>query len=70
MTKELVFMDDDLLELLHRRAAEALMTPNEIRERIGLDPIKESSLTRQTNCKNCGAPLSNNGRCEYCGTQY
>ena len=22
-----------------------------------------------TNCKNCGAPLTNN-KCEYCGTEY
>lgn len=22
-----------------------------------------------TNCKNCGAPLTN-GKCEYCGTEY
>ena len=23
-----------------------------------------------TNCKNCGAPLLANGKCEYCGTVY
>lgn len=23
-----------------------------------------------TNCKNCGAPLTKAGKCEYCGTEY
>ena len=23
-----------------------------------------------TNCKNCGAPLPANGKCEYCGTRH
>lgn len=23
-----------------------------------------------TNCKNCGAPLPANGKCEYCGTNF
>ena len=23
-----------------------------------------------TNCRNCGAPLTKAGRCEYCGTEY
>ena len=55
------------------RLFEALMTPNEMRALIGLEPIKEVPLihkARETNCKNCGAPLPTNGRCEYCGTKY
>ena len=24
----------------------------------------------RTNCKNCGAPLTDDHRCEYCGTSY
>lgn len=62
---------------IHNRALlEDLMTPNEIREYLGLEPIKEPELEitytnrTGTNCKNCGAPLPKSGKCEYCGTQY
>lgn len=54
-----------------------LMTPNEIREVLGLHSIPECddyfiehSASRITNCKNCGAPLPKDGYCEYCRTQY
>ena len=52
-----------------------IMTPNEIRELLGLEPISEPELVvnhsdRMTNCKNCGAPLTETNRCEYCGTRY
>lgn len=52
------------------------MTPNEIREIFELEPISEPELMiaysnhTGTNCKNCGAPLSKSGKCEYCRTQY
>lgn len=46
-----------------------LMTPNEVRKLLGLEPIEEPNRTG-TNCKNCGAPLPENGYCEYCRTQY
>ena len=48
------------------------MTINEIRQLVGLEPISDSGLanTHITNCKNCGAPLTKNKYCEYCGTQY
>lgn len=54
-----------------------LMTPNEIRETLGLHSIPEHddyfiehSDYKVTNCKNCGAPLPKDGYCEYCRTQY
>ena len=50
-----------------------LMTQNELRQLIGLvklDIESESTDTHITNCKNCGAPLTRGGYCEYCGTQY
>lgn len=31
--------------------------------------IVETAKPIRTNCNNCGAPL-NNGKCEYCGTDY
>lgn len=46
-----------------------LMTPNEARKLFGLEPIEEPNRTG-TNCKNCGAPLTKSGYCEYCRTQY
>lgn len=57
------------------------MTPNEIRKALGLNSLKDhldelssviekESDNRITNCKNCGAPLTKNGYCEYCRTQY
>ena len=45
------------------------MTPNYIREIFELEPLEEPNRTG-TNCKNCGAPLTKNGYCEYCRTQY
>lgn len=53
-----------------------LMTPNEARKLLGLEPIEEPELEitytnrTGTNCKNCGAPLTKSGYCEYCRTQY
>lgn len=32
------------------------------------DTIQNESL--YGNCKNCGAPISRSGKCEYCGTMY
>ena len=53
------------------------MTPNKIRENLGLGTIPyrddyfvEHSDNHITNCKNCGAQLTKNGYCEYCRTQY
>lgn len=48
----------------------SIMTPNELRQQIGLEPIKETTTVSITNCKNCGAPLSGENHCEYCGTYY
>lgn len=51
-----------------------IMTPNELRQLLGLGSIPELEITYSnrtgTNCKNCGAPLPKNGYCEYCRTQY
>lgn len=51
-----------------------IMTPNEIRQRLGLGFIPELEITYSNrtgaNCKNCGAPLQKDGYCEYCRTQY
>lgn len=48
------------------------MTVNEIRQLVGLEPISDLRSTARniTNCKNCGAPLTKNKYCEYCGAQY
>lgn len=45
-------------------------TPNEIREMAGLDSvdIHKNVYPRKTNCPNCGAVISADGKCEYCGT--
>ena len=60
-----------------RKFHDGLMTVNEVRKLLGLEPIQDAvdylekhSVNHTTNCKNCGAPLSNSGKCEYCGTQY
>ena len=47
-----------------------IMTPNEIRKVAGLDPIdiRKNVHPRKTNCPNCGAVISMDGKCEYCGT--
>lgn len=58
---------------IHNRALlDDLMTPNEIREIFGLGPELEITYSNRTgtNCKNCGAPLPEDGYCEYCRTQY
>ena len=57
-----------MIDIWDRALRDSLMTPNEIRELIGLEPVTEPK--RITNCKNCGAPLTENGLCEYCRTQY
>lgn len=30
--------------------------------------VPDTSLPRKTNCRNCGAPVSHSGFCEYCDT--
>lgn len=51
------------------------MTPNEMREALGLRPINDScvqSIRMQdnpTNCPNCGAPITS-WKCPYCDTVF
>lgn len=66
-----------MLHIRDRFIHDSIMTPNEIRELLGLatipyrdDYFAKYSDNRITNCKNCGAPLTKNGYCEYCRTQY
>ena len=49
-----------------------IMTPNEVRDRMGLYPLSKSlDNDIQTNCPNCGAPVNYKAdKCEYCGTPY
>lgn len=47
-----------------------VMTPNEIRQLLGLEPIAGSVTANISNCKNCGAPVGISKYCEYCGTHY
>ena len=65
------------LHIWDRFIHDSVMTPNEIREILGMgsipyrdDYFAEYSDNHITNCKNCGAPLPKNGCCEYCRTQY
>lgn len=46
------------------------MTPNEIRQLLGLESITGLGTTNISNCKNCGAPVGSSKYCEYCGTHY
>lgn len=52
-----------------------LMTPNEVRELLGLKPINEpynlvtKSQNDSTNCPNCGAPITS-WKCDYCDTVF
>ena len=49
---------------------EMLMTPNEIRKSLGLEPIKEPHIqTSSNNCPNCGAPITS-WKCDYCDTVF
>lgn len=53
---------------------EMLMTPNEIRKSLGLEPIKNidiytKSTKTQNNCPNCGAPITS-WKCDYCDTVF
>ena len=58
---EILYADDKAYEI---------MTPNEIREMYGLNPIdiRKNAHPRKTNCPNCGAVIGMDGKCEYCGT--
>ena len=46
------------------------MTPNEIRQLLGLESITGLGTTNISNCKICGAPVGSSKYCEYCGTHY
>lgn len=48
---------------------DGLITANTVRELCGnLQPIRRD-ISGQTNCPNCGAPISGH-KCEYCGTVF
>ncbi len=55
--------------------ANSLLTPNELRDLMGVlsipDPDESRAETSRSsgNCRNCGAPVRG-ARCEYCGTCY
>lgn len=72
--KELAEKRHKELEEVLARSRYGIMTPNEIRESLGMSAIKNRVdyhfAPRITNCKNCAAPLTKDGYCEYCGTQY
>ena len=61
-------------EAMEKAINEPLMTPNELRAAVGLNPIDEPieelnyRVERTTNCPNCNAALSSDV-CEYCGTR-
>lgn len=48
-----------------------LVTPNEARELLGLEPLKQTKhpILIGGHCPNCGAPKKDSV-CEYCGTQF
>jgi CO dehydrogenase/acetyl-CoA synthase alpha subunit len=56
-----------------------VLSVNEARRIAGIEPVNEfqkavdvvgSTIRRATNCPNCGANLTQNGVCAYCGTTY
>lgn len=56
-----------------KKFEDGIMTPNEARSALGLQPIPQYDIefrlaTKKTNCPNCCAPLPRDGHCEYCGT--
>lgn len=66
---------EELAEQMYMLAS--IMTPNEIRKSLNLEPIKTEPLSISTNCKNCGAPIEHSKqnhnsicKCSYCGTEY
>ena len=67
----LIFTGGDRMAILYADdKAYKIMTPNEIREMYGLNPIdiRKNVHPRKTNCPNCGAVIGMDGKCEYCGT--
>lgn len=67
----LIFTGGDRMEILYADdKAYKIMTPDEIRETYGLNPIdiRKNVHPRKTNCPNCGAVIGMDGKCEYCGT--
>ena len=52
-----------------------ILTPNELREMLGLRPIDDShylnsnTKIESNNCPNCGAPITS-WKCEYCDTVF
>lgn len=52
-----------------------IMTPNELRKALGLQPINDShylnsnTKTEPNNCPNCGAPITS-WKCDYCDTVF
>lgn len=47
-----------------------IITPNELRKTLELEPIKEPKThTSTNNCPNCGAPITS-WKCDYCDTVF
>lgn len=50
-----------------------LLTPNEYRAMLGLNPksgVKSIAIRRAVACVNCGSTQYENGVCSFCGTIY
>lgn len=70
--KELDEYDESMRQWKNTLSAGCILTPNEVRQIIGLPDVDDSQnverLAPMTNCPNCGAVLESDGTCEYCGT--
>lgn len=67
---ELMDNNDKVYESIKRiEEMNKFMTPNEMRESMGMEPIKKSTDKHMYNCPNCSAPITGD-RCEYCGTVF